>query len=334
MVTASHSFLGYRRPRLYKALGRHIVLLFCLASVFGTFCFAQSCPGISSNLVINQSFGTASNKPSLAGLTSYTFVTSACPENGEYAVAPTVDGTCFFNAWHNVTEDHTPNDSQGNMLIINGSNEVGTFYQQSLSGLCGGTQYEFSLWGLNLLKPNTCSAPTVPNLTIRIETSDGKILQTIDFGSIESTREPIWNRYATLFRAPVVAEPVIVKLINNQAAGGCGNDFALDDIQLKQCDACAPTPVYVPDVFTPNNDGINDVLAVFLREAVAFNMTIYNRWGTVIFSSNSLTTNWDGTYAGNPCLPDQYTWVVTYKLAASATTTHEYVQSGHVTLMR
>ncbi|QHV96578.1 T9SS type B sorting domain-containing protein [Spirosoma endbachense] len=334
MVTASQSFFGRIRPRLYKALRRNIVLILCFMYACGNACLAQSCPGISNDLLINQSFGTVKENPSLAGLTSYNYVTSVCPENGEYSLASTVNGTCFFNAWHTVTEDHTPNDSGGNILIINASDEIGAFYQQPLPGLCGGTNYEFSLWGLNLLKPNICSDPVLPNLTIRIETIDGRVLQTIDFGSIEITQTPVWRRYSTLFTAPNVTEPVVVKLINNQGAGGCGNDLALDDIQLKQCDACAPNPVYVPDAFTPNNDGVNDELAVFLREAVSFNIKIYNRWGNVIFTSDALTNKWDGNYAGNPCAAGEYTWVITYKFADSASTTHDYIRRGHVLLTR
>lgn len=331
MVTTSGRLLAVFRMILYRTFWVNIALILCTMSES---CFAQICPGLSNDFVIDQSFGTVNNSPSLAGLTSYRFVSSTCPENGEYTVSPTVNGSCFLNTWHSVTEDHTPNDVQGNMLIINASDDAGTFYQQTLSGLCGGTKYEFSLWGLNLLKPGICSAPTLPNLTIRIETTDGRILQTIDFGSIELTQTPTWRQYSTLFTAPSTSEPVIVKLINNQGAGGCGNDLALDDIQLKQCDACAPDPIYVPDAFTPNNDGVNDDLAVFLQEAISVNIRIYNRWGSLIFSSNNLNDKWNGNYAGMPCSSGQYTWVVSFRVADSASTTREYTRTGRVTLLR
>ena len=334
MVTVLHTPGGLVRLRLYKALWLDIVLISSIVCLGKQHCLAQSCTGISTDLIINQSFGTAGDKPSLTGLTTYQYSTTSCPNNGQYTIASRVDGSCFDNAWHTVTEDHTPGDTQGNMLIINASNEVGAFYQQPLPGLCGGTQYEFSVWGLNLLRPGICSAPTLPNLTIRIETTNGLVLQTINFGSITLSQTPTWRQFSTLFKAPLVNEPVIVKLINNQEAGGCGNDFALDDIQLKQCDACAPEPVYVPDAFTPNNDGLNDVLAVFLPDAVTFRIKIYNRWGNVVFVSDTLTDRWNGTYGGNACPTGDYTWVITYQHTDAASVIREYVRTGHVLLLR
>ncbi|NDU98459.1 gliding motility-associated C-terminal domain-containing protein [Spirosoma terrae] len=334
MVTASTRFSGVAGQRLNKAIRVNITLIFCFIYTGRYSCLAQLCPGLSNNLLINESFGTASNAPSLTSQTTYRYVSSSCPENGEYTLSPTVDGSCFLNTWHYVTEDHTANDVRGNMLIINASDEAGTFYQQPLPGLCGGTRYEFSVWGLNLLKPGICSDPTLPNLTIQIETNSGQVLQTIDFGSIDLTTTPTWKLYSTLFTAPTTTEPVVVKLINNRGAGGCGNDLALDDIQLKQCDACAPDPVFVPDVFTPNDDRTNEELAVFIKDAVSFSITIYNRWGNAVFYSNSLGNRWNGTFSGTPCAAGEYSWVISYKLADSATTTREYIKRGYVMLLR
>lgn len=311
-----------------------LVLVGCLATQSNTPSFGQTCTGPSSELIISQPFGSAAGGSSLAGLTTYQYVFSTCPDNGQYTTVERVNGTCFNNAWHTVTEDHTPNDVRGNMLVINASNEVGAFFQQPLSGLCGGNQYEFSVWGLNLLRPGICSEPNLPNLTIRIETQTGRVLQTIDFGSISVTATPTWRRFSTLFTAPMVNEPVVVKLINNQEAGGCGNDLALDDIELKQCEVCPIDPVYVPDVFTPNRDGVNDDLAVFMRPDIAFTLKIYNRWGSLVFTSNALDQKWNGDYAGSPCMTGDYTWVITYRLVDPVNTTRDYTRTGHVMLMR
>ena len=295
---------------------------------------AQVCTSPSNELTINQSFGSVGEPPAETGQSTYQFVTAVCPDNGQYTVATSVDGRCFNNAWHTVAEDHTPNDRQGNMLIVNASNETGAFYQQPLASLCANTRYEFSVWGLNLLRPGICSAPTLPNLIIRIETEAGRVLQTIDFGQLNLTPSPTWTRFSTLFTAPAVAEPVIVKLINNQEAGGCGNDLALDDIQLKPCESCPSGPALVPDAFTPNNDGRNDRLIVFVRDAVSYNLRIYNRWGSLVFASDATTESWDGTYAGSPCLPDEYSWVLTYRPAQTSPAAQPYVRKGQVLLLR
>jgi gliding motility-associated-like protein len=294
----------------------------------------QQCTGVAGEPPINQSFGTLSGGNPLVDETTYRLSMSACPENGEYGIMPSITGNCFDNAWHNIPEDHTPGDVRGNMLVINAADEKGAFYQQILTGLCGGTQYEFSLWGVNLLKPGICTDYALPNLTIQIETRSGQVLQTINFGSIDVTATPVWRRFSTTFAAPKVAEPVVVRLINNQGAGGCGNDLALDDIQLRQCDVCPPAPAYVPDVFTPNGDGVNDQLGVYLQNAVSFSMSIFNRWGTPVFYSDKLTQQWDGKLAGNPCETGNYTWVVKYEVPSSENTVRQYVQEGRVLLLR
>lgn len=61
---------------------------------------------------------------------------------------------------------------------------------------------------------------------------------------------------------------------------------------------------YIPNVFTPNNDGENDIynveLAGYLYECA--NMRIYNRWGQLMFTSTGNNTKWDGyTSVGEPC---------------------------------
>ncbi len=55
----------------------------------------------------------------------------------------------------------------------------------------------------------------------------------------------------------------------------------------------------VPEAFTPNGDGVNDVIYVRgwgIKELITFK--IFNRWGELIFESNDLSVGWDGTYKG------------------------------------
>ena len=295
--------------------------------------FAQSCSGANAEVLIREAFGTTDEIPSLRGRTSYKLVAKTCPDNGEYTISTRSDGTCFNSVWHSLSQDHTGNLG-GNMLIVNGSGLPGEFYRQTIPGLCGGTNYEFSVWGLNLLQPGNCNNSSLPNLTIQIETESGRPLRTIDIGSIPETLKPAWRRFSVTFTMPDVDEPVLVKLINKAEAGGCGNDLALDDIELIRCSACPPKLVYVPDAFTPNNDGNNDELAIYLAAAVSVKVTLFNRWGTIVYARNNLTERWDGTVDGVPCPVGNYTWVVTYEAADSPTTTSTYVRSGQVMLLR
>jgi len=67
----------------------------------------------------------------------------------------------------------------------------------------------------------------------------------------------------------------------------------------------------VPNAFTPNGDGINDLFQVNgLYKNCTFRMIIYDRWGQLLFESENVDKGWDGTYRGQACPPDSYVWVV------------------------
>jgi gliding motility-associated-like protein len=53
-------------------------------------------------------------------------------------------------------------------------------------------------------------------------------------------------------------------------------------------------PVYVPNSFTPNNDGVNDAFFVEGVEARGYRLEIYNRWGELLFYSEDPTEPWIG----------------------------------------
>ncbi len=220
------------------------------------------------------------------------------------------------------------------MLIVNGSNIPGEFYRQVLPSLCGNSTYEFSVWGLNLLKLKRCSRTLVPDLSIQIETASGRLLAKAAVGSIPETAVPTWQRFSVSFTTPHVDEAVVVKLIDNQGQSGCGNDFLIDDLQLIRCNACPAKPVYVPDVFTPNNDQKNDRLAIYLTGATSVTINVFDRWGNAIFSSTNLEQQWDGTVNGQPCPEGQYIWTVSYQFVTSLNTTSTYSCTGRVLLMR
>ena len=88
-------------------------------------------------------------------------------------------------------------------------------------------------------------------------------------------------------------------------------------------------PLYVPNSFTPNGDGINDVFFADGLLVAGFNMQIFNRWGELIFESNDPAFGWDGTFKGHEPILDTYTWRISYK-------DYKYGQKisvGHVTLV-
>ncbi len=65
--------------------------------------------------------------------------------------------------------------------------------------------------------------------------------------------------------------------------------------------------INVPNAFTPNGDGKNDVFKVFARKMITMQeFRIFNRWGQEIYSSTDITKGWDGSYKGKPQDPGVY----------------------------
>ncbi len=92
---------------------------------------------------------------------------------------------------------------------------------------------------------------------------------------------------------------------------------------------------YIPNSFSPNGDGINDVFipknSGIDPDAEAYQLLIYNRWGQLIFSTNNPTAGWNGTIKGTtPVQIDTYVWKI--KVTDVFLEEHEYV--GHINLLR
>ncbi len=88
-------------------------------------------------------------------------------------------------------------------------------------------------------------------------------------------------------------------------------------------------PLYVPNSFTPNGDGVNDLFIADGLLVEGFKMQIFNRWGEVIFETLDPKRGWDGTFKGHDPIMDTYTWRIEYK-------DYRYgrkIAVGHVTLI-
>ncbi|KAA9354015.1 PKD domain-containing protein [Larkinella humicola] len=77
-------------------------------------------------------------------------------------------------------------------------------------------------------------------------------------------------------------------------------------------DKCEPR-VVLPDAFTPNGDGNNDLLDVFTAYVTDFELRVFNRWGEVIFVSNDPEQKWDGNYRGQAYPSMVYAYTVNFK---------------------
>jgi len=91
-----------------------------------------------------------------------------------------------------------------------------------------------------------------------------------------------------------------------------------------------PFSILIPNAFTPNGDGLNDVFKPeILHDYETYQMYIYNRWGEKIFETNT-GEGWNGAYQNKPAMLGSYTYLVWVKDASGAT--HHY--TGVIELLR
>jgi len=97
----------------------------------------------------------------------------------------------------------------------------------------------------------------------------------------------------------------------------------------------AAVSVYIPNAFTPNDDGINDIFYIYGRGIVKVHLKIFNRWGELIFESTDQTVGWDGTYRGKPMNPGVYAYYTDIEfITGEAPRDYLRYKKGSVTLIR
>lgn len=89
--------------------------------------------------------------------------------------------------------------------------------------------------------------------------------------------------------------------------------------------------LYIPNAFTPNGDGINDVFEIKGNAVDEYDLKIYNRWGELIFQSNTISKMWKGDSKGSAEAPEgAYVYIMEVKDFKGVS----YKYSGNVTLLR
>ncbi|NOT73718.1 MAG: T9SS type B sorting domain-containing protein [Cyclobacteriaceae bacterium] len=120
-----------------------------------------------------------------------------------------------------------------------------------------------------------------------------------------------------------------------------GNGVVCADTSIQKITAKQGGVTKVPNAFTPNLNGpggangpgdkANDVFMPIVKGAEEYNLQIYDRWGNLIFESNSTQTGWDGYNADGKLLP---AGVYVYKLTIRLSDGQRTTQIGDVTMIR
>jgi gliding motility-associated-like protein len=127
-------------------------------------------------------------------------------------------------------------------------------------------------------------------------------------------------------RVLVVEEPGIYWL---ESRFRCGN--LRDSIELLGCPPNPEYQIFMPNVFSPNNDGFNDLFEVFGRNITFVRLRIFDRWGNLVFETQSPEQGWDGRFRGQNMPTGVYTCLLEY---LRPVTQEPAVATGDVLLLR
>ncbi|MGB3007466.1 MAG: hypothetical protein WBC06_13205 [Chitinophagaceae bacterium] len=259
--------------------------------------------GVANNTSTRPNYTTLNSWPKPDGSSPTHRVFSVWDIIGDHtgAVSPTAG---------NPAADTVANSNAGYMLVINAAYRIDSAFQQTITGLCPSTYYEVSCWMRNICSKCGCDSngrgassaagppyyiPTAtgdssgvyPNLTFDIDGIDyyttGNLLYTGN-----------WIRKGFTFLTGPLQTSFTLKFFNN-APGGGGNDWALDDISVS---TCSPNMNYSPSI-NPNVCDSN-VLTIYDTVRSYFNNYVYYKWQR---STDGGLSWWDVTAPSGPASP-------------------------------
>ena len=201
-----------------------------------------------------ENFGTGTTSTSSSDILSPALVyqeTGSLIGEGVYRV---INNTQQKPEWQ-AAEDHTPNDVDGKMLVINGQAE--TFYRHQITRQQGFDpgNYTASFYIMNVDTLGICGANALlPNINIRVEyLSSTNTWVPLSGSPYEappvpqtSPSAPTWVPIGSSFTLPSTGNFTVTSIrivVADGTVGGCGNDFAMDDIKFSLCPEGGPLPV-------------------------------------------------------------------------------------------
>jgi gliding motility-associated-like protein len=165
----------------------------------------------------------------------------------------------------------------------------------------------------NGLEVNVNPLPYV-NLQNEYTSFIGDSIQLITDGSIDNIQYS-WSPslYLDCPSCPspisIPYEPVIYFVTLTDTLTGC---YVSDSVIIN---LETDVEIYIPSAFSPNSDGFNDVLYLRGYNIVDFVLRIYDRFGELVFQTQSMSFGWDGTYKGKDVSPGAYYYYLDYRLA-------------------
>lgn len=156
-------------------------------------------------------------------------------------------------------------------------------------------------------------------------------------GTVQLEARPNGLRYswspASLVSNDTIADPTAqvsaTTLFSVIVSDGICSKAATVLVEVREL-ICADPDIFVPNTFTPNGDGQNDVLFVRGPNIASLEFMVFDRWGEKVFETTDITRGWDGTFEDRPVNPA----VFVYHLKALCVDGQSFFTKGNVTVVR
>jgi large repetitive protein len=225
------------------------------------------------------------------------------------------------------------------------NNITGTWSPATVSSATAGTTvYTFTPTAGQCATPQiyTVEVSTVPTVTVPANTTvnDGTLIPATTFTITPAGATVTWTNSNTAIGLAASGTGNVPQF----TATNPGNtDITATITVTPRNNGCIGTPrtytitvkaldkgVFVPNVFSPNNDGKNDKVMIYGNYISKVEMRIFNQWGQQVAFLNSQSQGWDGTHKGKP----QPVGVYVYALRATMTDGRTVDLKGSITLVR
>ncbi len=216
----------------------------------------ESCNGVLGPAIITQNFGAGNNPgpPLPQGETNYDYNSICALTPGEYTRTNSTVNCRYY--WLGLSEDHTPGDVNGYMLMFDGDNRRGEIYRTSISGanLNSVFAYELSVWVASLIGNG-------PRIEFEIQDGANNVLFQSGSYAVPYDQFNPWKKISLMVPIPSGVTTIQLVIINDNNDTG-GNDFVIDDILFVPCyppviASFANNPSMVLKAYTCDNGTVN-----------------------------------------------------------------------------
>lgn len=275
----------------------------------------------------NQSSSNVSVTPSSTSSYSVTYSVNGCSTTATSTVnvnaTPTVSvSSVSICEGQTATLTATPSITGGTYLWPQTMQTNQSIADSPLINTVYGVLY--SVNGCTAIASGSITVNANPTLTLSSSASTINPLDNAIITATGSVGTYIWTTGEANMSIMVNPQNTTTYCATVTTTAGCKNSACVDVIVIDE------STLYIPNVFTPNGDGVNDIYYTPNRNIVKYNMDIFNRWGQLLFSSEDPLKGWDGTFNGQ-MVPDG---VYVFILKATGADKAVYNKTGHITILK